>query len=140
MTAQIGEELGIIGTIDPQSVAATSKQSAWIDVAKYPRLAAIVMVGARDGNITAKIEEATDSSGTGAQDLKTLTVIAAASKQAIVSAHHEELTLSTGYSHIRMDITTTGTANLISGLVLGGNARFKPVENHDATTVAQVLN
>ena len=61
----------VVGAIDPDVTTASTVESAWISAAEFFTYQAIVLCGTLGTNATvdAKIEQATDSSGTGAKDL-----------------------------------------------------------------------
>lgn len=143
MAGQIGETIAILGTIDPVDAATSAKSSDWVAFAKFDKLAAYLSVGNVTGTIDMKLQEATDSSGTSAQDIsgKSITQLAATddNKQAIISIDRSEL--SSGFTHVKAVVTPTGgTANLVSVLILGAIGRYNPVSSQDLATVAEIVN
>jgi hypothetical protein len=61
----------VVGSIDPDAYAAGTYTTGWIDASKFFSLLAVVMAGTLGSSATldAKIQQATDSSGTGAKDV-----------------------------------------------------------------------
>jgi len=101
------------------------------------------MAGAMDGTWDCKLQEATDSSGTGAADLtgKTITQLSATddNKQAVISIDRSEL--SAGFTHVAAVATPTGgTANLCAVLIVGALNRYKPVASHDLASVNSITD
>jgi len=63
------EQVGIMATIDPQLVDAAAATSDWVYMQKIDRLMFIVKLGATDITVDVKLQQASDSSGTGAADI-----------------------------------------------------------------------
>ena len=125
---------------------AATGQTAWIPVGNFHRMLALVETGANAvGPLNAQLMQAQDATGTGAKPMlgvngapKALTPIAnAASIQALIDAAIEELDTNNGYGFVQLQIAIAG-ASLISGLLLGINARFEPANLLNAATVAQI--
>jgi hypothetical protein len=127
--------------IPPQSANNTTKDTGWVDMRKFQEAMFIALVGATDSTIDAKLQEAQDSGGTGAQDLsgKAATQFTDDNKVVVFNLKAEELT-KTGYTHARMRLTLgNGTAQLVAGLALGSCPRFGPASDDKASDVAQVV-
>jgi hypothetical protein len=133
----------IAGVIDPDAYSASTVTSGWVSMATYNRIMAIVFAGTLGASATldAKIEEATDGSGTGAQDLanKDITQLTQAGtdsdKQAIINVRADEL--SSGYTHVRLSMTIGTAASDAGGVILGFEARYEPAT--DATSVDEIV-
>jgi hypothetical protein len=143
MGTLLSERLAILGVINPADLATSAASTGWVDVKNYNRLVALVIGGALTGTLDAKLQQATDSSGTGAKDItgKAITQLAATAdnKQAIINIRQDQLDLAGGFDHVRLTLTPTGgTTNLASGLLLGGDARYSPPSN--AASVVQTVN
>ena len=65
------ERVAVGGVIDPEAQGAATVTSDWLDMTNFQTGLAIVLVGemAATSTVDAKIEQATDGSGTGAKDL-----------------------------------------------------------------------
>lgn len=140
-----GADLATLKTvINPQS-ATTVKTSAWIAAADFAAFVATVLVGviASTGTVDAKLQQATDASGTSAKDItgKAITQLTEAgtdsNKQAQIHLKPEELDLANGFTHFALLITPATAAALIAGAVHGVGARYQPAT--DATTVDEVV-
>ena len=134
----------IVGVIDPDVTAAGTVTTGWIAVKDLANIMAIVMAGTLGASATldAKIQEATDGSGTGAQDIagKAITQLTKAGsdddKQAVINLSSDELT--DGFTHVQLSITV-GTASSDSGaVVLGFDARYEP--GADLASVAEIVS
>lgn len=139
----LSDQVRVVGVIDPDATAAGAVSTGWIAASEFARFMAIAMAGTLGTSATldAKIEEATDSSGTGAQDLsgKAITQLTDAGsdsdKQAIINVHPEDL--SSGFTHFRLTMTVATATSDCGGIVLGADARFEP--ETDATTVDEIV-
>ena len=125
---------------------AATGQTTWVPVGNFHRMLALVETGANAvGPLNAQLMQAQDATGTGAKPMlgvngapKALTPIAnASSLQALIDAAIEELDTNNGYGFVQLQIAIAG-ASLISGLLLGINARFEPANLLNAATVAQI--
>jgi len=108
--------------------------------------AAIVMAGTLGSSATfdAKLEEATDDSGTGVQDItgKAITQLTQADtdesdQQAIINLANPELT--DGFTHFRLTISVGTAASDGGAVVLGFDERYGPANENDAASVAEIV-
>ena len=140
----LSDQVQVAGAIDPDVYTAATYTTGWISMATYNRIMAIVMAGTLGASATldAKLEKATDGSGTGAADItsKAITQLTQAGtdsdKQAIINCRSDEL--GGAFTHVRLSMTV-GTATSDAGaIVLGALARFEPAT--DATSVDQIVS
>lgn len=142
------DRVAVVGAIDPDANAAGALSTGWVSVAEYASLMAIVMAGTLGASATldAKLEQATDSSGTGAKDVtgKAITQLTQASpndsdQQAIINCGQQDLDVNGGFAFVRLTMTV-GTATSDCGAVLlGFDPAYAPAVDNDATTVAEVV-
>ncbi len=144
--AKASELLAVLATIDPVSQAAGTVTTGWITVANHHALLAVIQTGVLGASATldAKLQQATDGSGTGAKDItgKALTQIVKATgdnKQALINVKPEELDTVNGFGFIRLSITVGVAASLTSAQVLGINPRFAPADAGNQAGVAQIV-
>lgn len=131
----------IAATIDPSSQAAGTATSDWVSLSDFQSIEAIVLAGALGASATvdAKLQQATDASGTGAKDItgKAITQLTKAgsddNKQAVINCYANELDVSHGFTHVALLITVATAACLTSGVILGHDAKIDP-----ATALASV--
>ena len=132
--------------IDPDAYAASPVTSGWVHMGTFEAIQAIVMAGTLGSSATldAKLEQATDSSGTGAKDItgKAITQLTQAGtdsdKQAIINCRSEELDVANGFDYVRLSMTIGTATSDAGGLVLGHYPRYAPAT--DATTVDEVVS
>ena len=132
MNQKPSEAVAVLARLDPVSQGAATVATGWVAVKDYHRLLAVLMVGALGASATvdAKIQQASDGSGTGAKDLTTaksitqLTPRTDANKQVLINVEPDDLDLDNNFTHIRLSVTVATAACLIAALVLGFNAWF----------------
>lgn len=140
------EVAAVVGVVDPDATAAGTVTSAWVDMADFESIMAIVMAGTLGTSATldAKLEQATDSSGTGAKDVtgKAITQLVKASNdddQAIINCRAEDLDIANDFSHVRLSMTVGTATSDAAGIVLGFNARRMPVDGEDLASVVEIV-
>ncbi|MFQ5629667.1 MAG: hypothetical protein ACE5I1_12960, partial [bacterium] len=109
MVGKPSEFAAVLGVIDPDATAAGTVTSDWCSMEKYRKMMAIVFAGTLGTSATldAKLEQASDSSGTGAKDIsgKSITQLTQAGtdsdKQAIIEVDAAELDVANGFDHVR---------------------------------------
>ncbi len=95
---------------------------------------ALVMAGTLGSSATldAKLEQATDSSGTGAKDItgKLITQLTQAGtdsdKQAIINLRPDELDVANDFTHFRLSMTIAVATSDAGAIVFGADARYEP--------------
>ncbi len=133
----------LVSTIDPQAVDNNVYTSDWVDMGKFHTVMFILLVGAEDIAINAKIQSADDGSGTNAADLPTAVAITALggsddNKQAILCVRADQL--NPGDTHIALVVTVgDGTSNLIAAVGLGFGSNYLPASEYDLSSVAQII-
>jgi hypothetical protein len=95
--------------------------------------------------LDAKLQQATDASGTGAKDVagKAISQLTQAgsgsAKQAIINLRPEDLDVNNGYAYVRLSVTVGVAASLTAAQLLGFNPRFAPGDASNQAAVAQVV-
>ena len=142
--AKISEQLAVLDAISPVSQAAGTVTTGWISAANFERYMALILTGVLGASATldAKLQQATDSSGTGVKDVtgKSITQVVKASgdaKQVEINLRAEELDTNGGFSYFRLSLTVGTAASLVSAVVLGGVARNLPASSLNAASVVQ---
>ncbi|MFO7323665.1 MAG: hypothetical protein DIU68_018205 [Chloroflexota bacterium] len=139
---QLNERLALAAVIAPQSLNDTSIASGWVALSGARRALFTVLVGQTDTTVNAKLQAATDASGTGAADIpgKAITELGATddNKQAHIEVSAPEIA---GYSHVRLVLTlgsgATGALVAATGFVAG--ARFAPASGLQLASVAETV-
>lgn len=136
----------LMATVDPDAYGAGTVTSDWVSLADFEYIQALVLVGEMQATSTvdAKLEQATNGSGSGAKDIsgKSITQLTAAGsdddKQVIINCRSEELDVTNSFTHVRLSITTATAASDSAGLILGHNARYAPAT--DLASVDEVVS
>lgn len=141
------DRAAVVGVIDPDANAAGAASTGWVDASTFHSFLAIIMAGTLGASATldAKLEQATDGSGTGVKDVtgKAITQLTQAGtdsdKQALINLFSDELDINNGFTHVRLTMTT-GVATSDSGaLLLGLDPRNDIASANDAATVDEIV-
>ena len=144
----VGSEVAaIVATVDPDVLTAATHTSDWVDAGKFESLMAIVMVGTMQSSSTlnAKLEQATDSGGTGAKDISgsAITELTQAGtdsdKQVIINCRAEELDTPNGFDFVRLSMTVAAASSDGAGMILGLNPRYAPASDNDLASVDEIV-
>jgi hypothetical protein len=134
------EGLALLATLDPASVSASTVTTSWIDQSMYFAVMAVIQTGVLGASATvdAKLQQATDNSGTGAKDVtgKSITQIVKASgdnKQVIINLKEADLDTEGNFRFVRLSLTVGVAASIVNALLFGAIPRFMPVSNQAAT-------
>ncbi len=141
------EQVAVVGRIDPDVTVASTVTSGWIAASKFHRFMAVVMAGTLGASATlnAKLEQATDSSGTGAKDItgKAITALTQAGtdddKDAIINLRPDELDLDNSFTHFRLSCTVAVATSDMGAIVLGVGPRTGPAQDNDAASVDEIV-
>ncbi len=136
----------LAAVIDPDALTAATHTSGWVSMVDFGAIMAVIMAGTLGASATvdAKLEQATDSSGTGTKDIsgKAITQLTQAGtdsdKQAIINCRSDELDVNNSFTHVRLSITVGTATSDGGGLILGFDGRYQPVA--DASTVDEVVD
>ncbi len=143
------DAVAVVGTVDPDALTATTHDTDWVDLRDFEKLMAIITWGSLGENATidAKLREATDSSGTSAQDItsKAITQIDNAltpqseDQQAIINLSGDEMDVADGFTHVSLRITVATATSDGAGLLLGFNPRYGPASDRDLSSVVEII-
>jgi hypothetical protein len=144
--AKGSELLAILATLDPVSQAAGTATTSWISVANHHGLLAIIQTGVlgTGATVDAKLQQALDTSGTGAKDIsgKAIAQIVKASgdnKQVLINVKPEDLDTVNGFGFVRLSVTVGVAASQTAAQVLGVNPRELPANTANQATVVQIV-
>lgn len=141
------DQAAVVGVIDPDAYAASTVTSAWIDMADFEAIMAIVMAGdlGTSATLDAKLEQATDGSGTGAKDIsgKAITQLTQAgtdsNKQAIINCRASELDIANDFTHVRLSMTVATATSDAGAIVLGLYPHYGPASDNDLAAVDEIV-
>lgn len=143
---KFSDRTAILSTLDPASVSASTVLTAYVPVAKWHTIAAILQTGVLGASATvdAKLRQAQDSSGTGVKDItgKSITQLVKAShdnKQVVIECKADDLDTANGFTHVALSVTVGTAASLLSAVLLGTNARYLPGSDFDDADVVQIV-
>jgi len=144
-TAKLSEIVGVVGGVAPVSQAAGSVSTGWVNVKNFHSFLAVIQSGVLGASATldAKIEQASDGSGTGVKDVtgKAITQIVKASgdgKHALISFRTQDLDTNNAFNHVRLTLTVGTAASLVGGVLIA-TPRYMPATDFDAATVVQAV-
>lgn len=143
MTARPSERLALLATVDPKTVT-TAQTSDWLPMGKHEAAIFIAALGdIAAGAVDFKLEQAQDSSGTGAKDLVTATQLAASAtlndnKQIILEARAEDLDVANGFDFVRGSLTIGSTGGPACVIGLGAGNRYAPGSDDNLSTVVEI--
>ena len=144
--SKASEMLAVLATIDPASQAAGALSTGWVSVANHLGFLAVVQTGVLGtaATVDAKLQQALDSSGTGAKDIsgKAITQIVKATgdnKQALINIKPEELDTVNGFGFVRVTVTVGVAASITGAQLLGVNPRYAPADAGNQAAVVQVI-
>lgn len=110
--------------IEPVAGAATYT-TGWLDAGTACQWCAEISAGTVGTSVDAKIEQASDSSGTGAKDLDSITQLVAAGTSQI-QFKPSDLDVANDFTHVRLSITTVGATTVVSGVIQSTGHRYEP--------------
>jgi len=141
------DQVALVGAVDADAYAASTVTTGWIAAKNFLNFAALIAAGdfVSTGLLDAKLEQASDSGGTGAKDItgKLITQLTQAgtdsNKQAWINLHQDELDVANNFTHFRLSMTLTTAGADLAGYVFGLNATYGPASGNDATTVDEII-
>lgn len=143
----MSEQVARLGFVSPVSQGAGAVSTGWVSAAYFQRFLAVITTGVLGtaATVDAKLQQATDSSGTGAKDItgKAITQIVKASgdnKQALINLNADELDVNGAFNYIRLTITVGAAASLVGGELFGGVAKNSPASALNDASVVQVVS
>lgn len=137
ITANSTDQISIVGLIEPVAAAAT-ETSGWIKASNAYSYLVSVQSGTAGTSVDAKIEQATDSSGTGVKDLSgsAITQLTAAGS-ASIQFKANDLDSANDFDYFRVSVTKVGATAIASATVVAVNPRYAPLA--DASEVDEVV-
>ena len=122
----------VLAKLDPVSQAAATVTTAWVKASDYYKHLFMLAVGALGASATvdAKLQQATDGSGTGAKDITgaAITQLTKAgsddNKLVLINLSTGKLDVDNDFDYVRLSVTVATAACLIQALHLGIEPRF----------------
>jgi len=138
VNALFSEEVALL-VCDLVANASTVQDTGYVDCSKYNRLAIVVHPVSLGGALDVDIEQATDTSGTGAKTFdsggKDVTVLQTDTKPSIIEINADEFDVAGGFDCLNVEVTPGG-ASYWATVIYGKDSRYEPVPttNWDAVT------
>ena len=147
--------VALMGSVDPVSQGAGSVSTGWVNVKNFHSFLALIGTGVLGvaATLDAKIQQATDGTGTGVKDVtgKSITQIVKATgdnKQAMINFRASDMDQANNFNFVRLTMTVGVAASLITGYLYGFYPRFEPVKdpgsnpaiNLGAASVVQIVS
>lgn len=142
------DTMALVGIIDPDVTAAGTVTTGWIAAKDFNQFQAIVAPGTLGASATvdAKIEQATDASGTGAKDIsgKAITQMTQAGTdqsdtQAVINVSPEDLDVDNSFTHFRLSVTVATATSDLTAFVLGLFPTYGLASDHDLSSVGEIV-
>ncbi len=119
--------VSVQGLIEPVAGAATYTTS-WFYAGNANAWEAIVSAGTVGTSVDAKIEQASDSSGTGAKDLSGSDISQLTSPgSSLIQFKPADLDNANDFTHVRLSITTVGASSVAAGVLQGACVANAPL-------------
>lgn len=136
----------VLGKLDPVSQGAGTVATGYVNAGLFAQLLAELDVGALGASATvdAKLQQATDGSGTGVKDITgaAITQLTKAgtddNKLVLINLDCNKLDVAGGFNYVRLSVTVGTAACLIAARLYGLGARFEPGAH--IATVDEVVN
>lgn len=141
------EVVALLGAIDADAYSASTQTTGWVQVDDFAAFAALVAAGdlGASATIDAKIEQASDGSGTGAKDVtgKAITQLTKAgtddNKQAWINFRASDLDIANGFGWVRLSMTIATAACDAAAYLFGFGPKASPASDYDAATVDEIV-
>lgn len=147
MASHFSEEVAVVDVIDPDNYGTGNQTGSWVSAKDFQKYGAVVYAGdlGASATIDAKVQQATDSSGTSNKDIpnSSITQLTKAdsddNQQVVIEFRPEDLDVAGGFDHVRIEFTV-GTASSDAGMTLYGLCpRHGPASDQDASTVDEIV-
>ena len=143
------DRVAVVGAIKPDAHVAAAYTSGWVPAKNFARFMAIFGWGTLGAGATIAgiIQQATDSSGTGAKAVTGAAITTATQavspaddeQQAIINLNTEDLDTANGFDYIRLSMTVGVNTSDAMAILLGLDPRYGPASDNDASTVKEIV-
>ena len=142
------ERSAIVATLDPDAYAAAGTfTSDWASVADFPQMLATISMGdtVTGSVINFKLQQATNSSGTGAKDITGKAISAltmgsgAEDAQAEINVEQDELDVANDFTHVAMVLEPTVQIAECGAVLRGFRPTYAPASDSDLASVVEIV-
>ena len=145
LNALPSEAAAVAAVIDPDILTTTAFLSGAVDMSKFDRIMAVVMVGTLGASATvdAKLQSATTSGGSYADiSNKAITQLTQggtdSDKQVVINLRSDEMPVGDRFVKLWMDVNTQSCDG--AGIVIGFQPVHAPASDNDASTVDEIVS
>lgn len=157
-TRKLSDEIAVSFPFTETDIGGTNSAGSddtvhWVSMAEFQTLMCVVELGtwnAADDLDTCKLQQATDSSGTGIKDLTTSasggnydtdTPVDADGNQVILEVSAEDLDVDNGFNHVRVYLAETGNTGVdnVSAVYVRAAARNKYTNLNAAASAGAIV-
>jgi len=135
----------LAAVIQPISQGAGTVTTGWVSMADFDNIMAVLQCGVlgTSATVDAKLQQATDSGGTGAKDItgKAITQLVKATddgKTVFINLRDDEMDVNNAFTHVRLSVTVGTAASLVGAAIYGFDARYQPAS--PIASVKQVVS
>jgi len=139
--------------IETADIGGTNASTSWVPMADFDRIYAKVILGtwnASDDLDECKLQQASDSSGTGVKDLTsdesggnydTDNPVDADGNTVVLEAKAEDLDAANGFNHVRLYVAEAGNTGVdnITGVLIRYGARYKKPQLESAASTGATV-
>lgn len=136
----LSERLALVATIDPQLVDNATVTSDWVPMAQLRRVLFTLLLGATDTTVNAKLQRASDNTGSDAEDVsgKAITQLGASADNRQAQLEMSAAEMGT-FGYVRLSVTVSdGTSGAqVAAVGIGTDARYAPARTLRLSSVAE---
>ena len=137
------ELIAVLHTIDPVEQAPGTIITPWVEMPSFHTLLVMIQTGvlAADATVNAKLEQATDASGSNTKDIvgKAITQIEqednGSNRQVLIDLRGEDLDTANDFVFVRLLLTVAQASGLVAAQLLGVNPRYAPASQPVVTEI-----
>jgi hypothetical protein len=143
MPSQPSERVAVVGAIDPALRDNTTVTSDAVDMSKFHEAMFVLLIGATDIAVDAKLQESDASAGT-YTDISGKAIAQATStddnKQWVINLKSHELTPTKRYARLSVTVGDGTTGAHTAAVALGMRPRFGPASDDDHADVDEIVS
>jgi hypothetical protein len=136
------QQLALAAYIKPQAQTAGALSSGYVDASKYKWLYALFALGTpgSSGTLDGKLQQASDSGGTGLKDISGAAIAQLAAEGiAVVEVDTSKLDINNGFRYVKAVATVATATSPTVCFLFGTNERWEPASGgNDSHVVAAV--
>jgi hypothetical protein len=141
--ARLSEKIIPVTFLEPITGAQASVNSTWVNMDDLRQVLAVINIGVAGTSVDFKLQQATDSSGTGAKDItgKAITQVTSDDAICMIECSAWELDTANSFTHVSMDVTTVGATAACAAIMYSGpRERYIPGTSIADETIVQTIS